>query len=65
MDLDLRKPLGLLFAVLGLLLAAYGMAGDASVYRKSLGVNVNLWWGGFLLVSGCAVLAVARRGSGR
>ncbi len=59
MSLDLRVPIGLLFATLGLLLAAYGLLSDPAMYRVSLGINVNLWWGVVLLLFGGAMLGSA------
>jgi len=61
MALDLRIPMGLLFSVLGLLLAAYGLLGDQSVYQASLGINVNVWAGLAMLLFGGAMLAGAWR----
>jgi len=57
--LDVRLPIGGLFAALGLLLTGYGLAtsGDASHYARSLSVNINLWWGLVMLVFGLALLA--------
>jgi hypothetical protein len=65
-NLDLRVPIGGLFAVLGVMLAAYGAAtnGDAAKYARSGGVNVNLWWGLVLLAVGIVFLLLARRGRG-
>ncbi len=65
MALDLRIPIGLLFGVLGLLLAIYGVATGPDLYQKSLGVNVNAWWGLVMIVFGAAMLAVARRAARR
>ena len=62
MALDLRIPMGLLFSVLGLLLSAYGLFGDQSVYQASLGINVNVWAGLGMLVFGLAMLLGAWRG---
>ena len=62
MNLDIRVPLGMLFAILGVLLAGYGAASDASIYQKSLGYNVNLVWGVVLLVVGLLTLWLGRRG---
>jgi hypothetical protein len=62
MALDLRIPMGLLFSVLGLLLSAYGLFGDQSVYQASLGINVNVWTGLGMLVFGLAMLLGAWRG---
>lgn len=65
MTLDLRLPLGLMFAVLGLLLSGYGLASDPSLYVRSLGINVNLWWGLVLLAFGLAMLGLHARDRGR
>ena len=59
MLLDLRLPIGLLFTVLGLLLLAYGAVSDRTLYKSSLGVNVNLWWGLVILAFGGLMLAAA------
>ena len=61
MGLDIRIPIGSLFVILGALLAGYGFFSDPSIYARSLGINVNLWWGGALLVFGSAMLALAWR----
>jgi hypothetical protein len=59
MSLDLRVPIGLLFAALGALLAVYGLVSDPAIYQVSLGINVNLWWGLVLALFGCAMLGSA------
>ena len=51
MSLDIRIPIGGPFALLGLLLSIYGLFSDAFQYQRSLGINVNLWWGLVLLLS--------------
>jgi hypothetical protein len=61
MILDLRFPMGLLFAVLGVMLAGYGLLGDPAVYATSLGINVNLWSGLGMLAFGLVMLAGAWR----
>ena len=62
--MDIRLPLGLLFAVLGALLAGFGVATLSSrMYAEhSLGVNVNLWSGLAMLAFGGALLARVRAG---
>ncbi|HLI98053.1 MAG TPA: hypothetical protein VKT72_18445 [Candidatus Baltobacteraceae bacterium] len=45
MRIDLRVPLGLLFSGLGAIMLAYGMTSNQAMYQRSLGINVNLWWG--------------------
>jgi membrane protein implicated in regulation of membrane protease activity len=61
--LDIRLPIGGLFAVLGVVLGGYGLAtaGDSARYASSLGVNINLWWGLVMLVFGALLLAAAAR----
>lgn len=60
---DIRLPIGLMFSILGLLLAGYGMFGDPSIYRRSLGININLWWGIVMLAFGIIMLLLGRRGA--
>ena len=63
MGLDIRRPLGLLFALLGALLVAFGLTSDRAIYQRSLGYNVNVAWGLCLLAFGLVCLLLARRGS--
>ncbi len=65
MKLDLRYPIGLLFAVFGLILTVYGIVSDKTIYQKSLGMDVNLWWGLVLLAFGLGMLSLAVRGTGK
>jgi hypothetical protein len=65
MKLDIRIPLGLLFLVFGGLLAAFGIASNSVIYERSLGINVNLWWGAVMLVFGLVMLVLGRRGQRR
>ena len=61
MNLDLRLPIGLMFTIIGLLLAAFGLLSDTTIYARSLGINVNLWWGLVLLAFGGFMLGLALR----
>ena len=63
MSLDLRVPIGLLFATLGVVLSAYGALSDRAIYQTSLGINVNLWWGLVLVLFGGAMLLLSWRAS--
>ena len=60
--MDLRLPIGLLFVLIGVLLAGYGLFSDPAVYAASLGINVNLRWGIVMLAFGLAMLSLAWRG---
>jgi hypothetical protein len=61
MGLDIRTPIGAMFTILGLLLVGYGLVSDSSIYAKSLGININLWWGLVLLVFGGIMLRLGTR----
>jgi hypothetical protein len=61
MGLDVRLPVGLMFATMGALLVGYGLFGDHTIYARSLGINVNVIWGSVLLVTGGIMLALTAR----
>ena len=61
MNIDLRLPIGGMFSIFGVILTAYGMLSDSAIYERSLGINVNLWWGVVLLVFGLVMLWFAVR----
>lgn len=63
MGLDIRTPIGLMFTILGVLVAGYGIFSDPAIYERSLGVNVNLWWGLVLLVFGLVFVWLGRKGT--
>lgn len=63
MNFDLRLPIGLLFSIFGLILGAFGLVSSPEIYQRSLGINVNLWWGGFMLLFGILMLIFSRRGA--
>ena len=65
MNLDIRLPLGLLFLVFGLLLGSFGLFGTKTIYDRSLGININLWWGIVMIVFGLVMLLMGRRGERR
>jgi hypothetical protein len=65
MNLDLRFPIGLMFTIDGVLLTAFGLMSDEAIYSRSLGINVNLWWGLGLLGFGLVMLAFAIKASRR
>ena len=61
MGLDLRMPVGVLFGVLGALLAGYGAATLGEPGTAPTGIPIDLVWGLVLLGFGLAMLALARR----
>jgi hypothetical protein len=65
MNLDLRFPIGLMFTIDGVLLTLFGLMSDQAIYARSLGIDVNLWWGLVLLAFGLVMLAFAIRASRR
>ena len=65
MNLDLRLPIGLMFSIFGALLTGFGLISDDAIYARSLGINVNLWWGLVLLVFGMLMLGLMMWSRGR
>jgi len=63
MGLDIRLPIGLMFSLLGAILAIYGLAtgSDRELYTSSLGINVNGWWGLVLFLFGAVMLLFGLR----
>jgi hypothetical protein len=64
MGLDIRFPIGLLFAVLGVLVTMYGLVSDTAIYQRSLDININLWWGLAMLFFGVLMLWAGWRNPG-
>ncbi len=58
MGLDIKIPIGLMFGILGIILTILGFVtnGDAEMYAPSLGHNINLWSGLFMIVFGAFML---------
>jgi hypothetical protein len=68
MGLDIRVPIGAMFSILGLLLVAFGIyaaSATPDIYKKSLDINVNLWWGLVMLAFGALMFMFGRRADGR
>jgi hypothetical protein len=59
---DIRLPIGVMFVLFGSMLTGFGLVTDPALYARSLGINVNLWWGLVLLVAGLILLLLARLG---
>jgi hypothetical protein len=65
MSFDLRLPLGLMFTLFGLILTGVGLFGGADLTQKSLGINMNLWWGIVMALFGLCMLLLAWRAKSR
>ena len=65
MNFDLRIPVGLMFTIFGLILVGVGLFGGPELTEKSLGINMNLWWGLVQLIFGASMLVPALRGRTR
>lgn len=57
MQTDVRLPIGLLFSLLGLVIAIFGFATLGSeIYKHSLNININIYSGICLLIFGMLML---------
>ncbi|MHB2020673.1 MAG: hypothetical protein ACYCW6_27360 [Candidatus Xenobia bacterium] len=63
MGLDIREPLGLMFAIIGALMVVFGFMTSPEIYQRSLGINVNVDWGFVLLVFGIIMYLLGRTGT--
>ena len=61
MGIDIRLPIGIIFALIGILMTAFGAADSGAIYQRSLGVNVNLYWGLVMLAFGIIMVLLGRR----
>lgn len=61
--LDIRTPIGLMFLILGIILAAFGALSTTVDYTRA-GLNINLWWGLVLVGFGSVMLWLGRRAPG-
>jgi hypothetical protein len=59
--LDVRIPIGAMFALFGAIIAIFGLLSDPKIYERSLGINVNLWWGLVMFAFGAFMLIMAWR----
>lgn len=65
MTLDICWPIGIMFSLVGALMTVFGFVTRTSeeMYKRSLDININLWWGVALLVFGGLMLLSAWRHS--
>ena len=70
-QLDIRWPIGLLFSLMGVLVAVYGLLSSDRTLFHSLGafntqtINLNLWWGLVMLAFGAFMILGAFRSGPR
>ena len=60
MTLDIRQPMGLMFTVVGTLLALYGLVAGTTA-GGAASFNIDAWWGGLLTLFGLVMLGLAAR----
>lgn len=67
MGLDIRYPIGMMFTLIGLLLAGTGLlnGGTVSIAGTDIGVNINLIWGSVLFLFGALMWGSAVRSKGQ
>ncbi len=63
MGLDIRLPIGIIFTIYGAILIIYGLVVDPAIFVNSVGVNIDIWWGGAMLVFGLVMAYLAYRAS--
>jgi hypothetical protein len=56
MRFDLRLPLGLLFTIFGIILVVVGLTAPPEANARSLGLNMNLYWGLVQIAFGATML---------
>ena len=62
MRFDIRMPIGCLFTIFGVMLVLFGLlTANADTYKRSLEININLWWGAVLLIFGLLMAFAARK----
>lgn len=63
MGLDIRLPIGIIFSIYGVIMIAFGALTDPAIFERSMGVNIDVWWGAAMLVFGVFMGALAFRAS--
>jgi hypothetical protein len=62
MRLDLRIPMGLMFTIVGAILAVFGLVThDSTIYARSAHMDINLVWGCVMLAFGLIMFLMGRR----
>jgi hypothetical protein len=62
MGLDIRLPLGLIFLIIGGIMAVYGVfTRGSAMYASSQDINLNLIWGLVMLLFGLIMFIAGRK----
>ena len=61
MGLDIRWPIGFIFTIYGAILVIFGLTSNRESLGRSLGMNIDLVWGGVMLVFGLFMGGLALR----
>ncbi len=51
--------IGAVVLIFGTILVLYGLLGPSGQTYKSLGININLWWGLIMVFFGCVILGMS------
>ena len=65
MERQLHFFVGSLFSLTGIVLVTYGLVSDPAIYARSLGWNVNFWWGLVTTLFGASFLLFWRASRSR
>ena len=64
MGLDIRLPIGIIFSIYGVIMIVFGaFFADPAIFERSMGVNIDVWWGAAMLVFGVFMATLAIRAS--
>jgi hypothetical protein len=65
--MDIRMPMGLMFSIIGAVIAIFGVFTNGSeIYTDhSLGININLWWGLVMFAFGVFMLLLSLMRKGK
>lgn len=59
MHLDVRVPIGILFCLIGAVIAAYGAMTTGDPAARPTGIAIDLVWGSVMFAFGAAMLVLA------
>ena len=65
MGLDIRWPIGFIFTIYGTILVVFGWTANPQIFERSPGTNIDVAWGGVMLLFGLFMGGLALRASRR